>query len=190
MIKIKAVNLISSKEFVKQGFGEEGLRKVISLLSDEDKKIIDRDIILSNEWISLDAWIRFFEIAIRELAGGNENFIVKAGEFNAEKELRGIYRVVIRVANPEFVANRCPTLIKIYFYSDEGKIESKVKKLDKNKFVISAGDFKPQHRILELGILGWLKKAFEINGAKNVDIKLTKSLMQGDGSFECSVSWE
>ena len=41
MVKIKAINLRSSKEFTKEKYGEDALRKVIDSLSDEDKDIVN-----------------------------------------------------------------------------------------------------------------------------------------------------
>ena len=70
MVKIKAINLRSSKEFIREKFGEDGLKKVIDSLSGEDRNIVNTA--LPSSWIPQDIWIRFYETVVRELAAGDE----------------------------------------------------------------------------------------------------------------------
>ncbi|MCP4649819.1 MAG: hypothetical protein GY853_07060 [PVC group bacterium] len=189
MVKMKAVNLQSSKEFVLHKFGEDALRKVIDALQEEDKVIIDRPRIVVTEWIPLDTWIHFFEGIVRELNHGDESIMLDAGRHNAEKELNSIYRVFLKAANPESIVKYCPIFLKLYFNSDENNIEMSTTKVAENKYVFLIKNFETRHRLLELGVQGWLQRAFELSRAKNLNVELTKSLGQRNRCFEYTVSW-
>ena len=188
MVKIKAINLRSSKEFIREKFGEDGLKKVIDSLSGEDRNIVNTA--LPSSWIPQDIWIRFYETVVRELAAGDESIVREAGSFTANKELSSIHRLFLKLGNPENIAKKVPVLAETYFSADEHKMEATASKLDENKYLIVVGKFEPRQRLIEIGILGWLENAFRLSGAKNLRIELTKSLSQGDGSIEYIVTWQ
>ena len=188
MVKIKAINLRSSKEFIKEKYGEDSLRKVIDSLSEEDKEIVNT--VLPSSWIPQDTWIRFFEAVVRELAAGNESIVKEAGSYTANKELSSIHRLFLKFGNPENIAKKVPVLMETYFSADEHDMEATATKLGENKYRISAKKFEPRQRLIEIAILGWLENAFKLSGAKNLSIGITKSLKEGEGSIEFLVSWQ
>jgi hypothetical protein len=188
MVKIKAINLRSSKEFIKEKFGEDALRKVIDSLSEEDRNIVNT--VLPSSWIPQDTWIRFFEAVVRELAAGDESIVKEAGSYTANKELSSIHRLFLKFGNPENIAKKVPVLMETYFSADEHDMEATATKLGENKYRISAKKFEPRQRLVEIAILGWLENAFKLSGAKNLSIRITKSLNEGEGSIEYLVSWQ
>ena len=188
MIKIKALNLRSSKEFITKKFGEDGLKKVIDSLSEEDRKIVTT--VLPSSWIPQDTWIHFYEVVVKELNAGDESIVKEAGSYTANKELSSIHRLFLKLGNPENIAKKVPVLMETYFYADEHKMEATATKLDENKYLITAGKFEPHQRLIEIAILGWLENAFRLSGAKNLRFEMTKSLTQGDGSIEYIVNWQ
>ena len=190
MMTIKGMNLVSSKHFVRTRFGEEGLLKLINALNEEDRKIVANKHILAFSGIPLDTWIHFFEVGARELYNNDESFITEVGKFNAERELYGIYKAFIKKMDPGFVFKRVPILLNMYFKSDEGKMEVSSRQFDEKYVLLRLGKFKPRHRLVEIGILGWFQRSLEISGAKNVEVKLHKSLIDDGSFFELLASWD
>ncbi len=190
MVYIKAVNLRSSIQFITEKFGKDGLDVVANTLSEEDKSIINDPNLLVSRWIPLDLWVRFFEAIIRELNHGDESIMFEAAKYNANKELNSIYKVFIKMASPEFIVKSSGIIAKTYLKSDDKKIEVKPTQIDKNKFNVSLRGLEVGHRLFELGIVGWVKTALELSGAKNVKIDHKKSPSKNEDCFSTQVTWE
>ena len=191
MIKIKGANWLSSKEYVVKEFGDAGFKKVLDSLSDEDRKVLGKDVVLPHEWIAFDAWIHFYEGVVRELSGGDQSILEKIGEFNAEREMKTLYKIFLKVASPEYVVKNCPLIFNLYFSSDpKGEIGLKVNKIDKKKYALVFEGFQQQHWPFQLGVGAWLKKLFILSGAQGLEITLTKSVAEGSQDFEYTLSWE
>ncbi|MFH2137764.1 MAG: hypothetical protein ABII88_04585 [Candidatus Omnitrophota bacterium] len=189
-ISIKAVNIVSSKEFIKEKFGKESLQKVIEALSEKDRQIIDPPELYGYELIDLDSWTNFFKEVVAQLSGGDESVIEEAGRHNAIFELKTMYRIFLEFVNPEFSIKMIPTIFSTYFTSDEYKMYATTAKLEKNKYLIKAHRFETRFRLMEIGILGWLKEFFDRSGGKEVNVVISKSLTQGEGIIEYIVSWK
>jgi hypothetical protein len=188
MIKIKALNIIKSKEFIKEKFSEQALSKVNDSLNEEDKEALKS--LLPSSWFPQDTWVRFYEAVIRELGAGDESIVKEIGYYTADKELKGILRIFLKFASPERIINKFPALMETYFSADEHKMEATATKLAENKYQISVKKFEPRHRLVELAMSGWMEASLKLAGAKYIKIDITKSLAQGEGNIEYVVSWE
>lgn len=189
MIYIKAVNLKSSIEFIKNKYGDPEFEKVVSLLSDENKKLFLASRILDSQWVSMDSWINFWQIAIKELCNNDESVIIDAGVHNAKKELTGIYKAFLKISSPLFLVRRVPFMTKMYLKSDDEKISVTTHKQEENKFTIDLEKLDAKYRLFELGLLGWVKEAFTLSGAKDLQVAVSKSLSDGEGIIQFAISW-
>jgi len=50
--------------------------------------------------------------------------------------------------------------------------------------------FEPDHRLLELGVQGWLKKALAVSGARRVEVELSGSVADGGGRTLYLMQWD
>ena len=119
------------------------------------------------------------------VAGGDKTILTRMGESHAERELTDIYSFFLKRGSPQFIISKAPRLFRTFF--DFG--EATVKLISQRNAVLTLKGFENHHWPLEFVSLGWCKKALQLSGAKNMQIKLAKSLRDGKGYFEIHTIW-
>jgi hypothetical protein len=51
-------------------------------------------------------------------------------------------------------------------------------------------EFSEIDEIIEVNISGWMERAIEISGGKNVQVRITRSMARGDQLTEWAISWQ
>ena len=59
-----------------------------------------------------------------------------------------------------------------------------------NKVLLQITEMVNSDEVIEYRIAGWIQKALEISGAKNVHIAFPKSITKGDMVTELEIFWE
>lgn len=185
-MNIKGIGVKSVAEFVKIKFPER-YQEWISLLPDASKTIFTNPIYVSNWYSIQDALVVPTQIIASAFYGNNiEQAALEAGRFSAEIALKGVYRIFLKVASPNFIINRA-TIVSASYYSSSNFIV--VENLSK-RAVFRIADFEGIDKIIEFRIKGWVEKAIAMAGAKNVQIDIKKSLTKNDDCSEFWISWE
>jgi len=188
MVKLKAVSVKSGKEFLIKKYGEDAVMGVINSLSGELKGVLSSDFIISSQWILMDEWMDFCNLVVKNLAGGDESVMIDLGEYNATKELKGIYSVFLMVLSPEAIIKRAPRIFSTYL-NTQNKGGGSVKVISSGNILITLKGLEQGHRCFELSSIGWCKKALQLAGAKDVVVKVAKSIEDGGDYFELSAVW-
>ena len=183
-VTIKGSAVLDSVRAIKARSGEDGYQEIVDTL-DEQARTLFRSPILPTAWFPLDAFARFLEADIRESAGGNEQVLVKRSEGIIEGQLRGIYKLFIRLGSPEFVLKRLSVIHTAYFNGVAVDLTS----LAPGRAVIRYTGFEPQHRIMGHTLIGFFRKALEISGAKDVAVRLDTPIGDAKGYAELVVTW-
>ncbi len=184
MVYIKGATILGSMERIKTHHGEEGLKRIIEQLNDEDKPIF-KSVILASQWYPLTAFAHFLEADVKLFYGGDPKGLITSTEEVVEKQLRGIYRMFVRFGSPEFVIKGISAVHKSYFKGVELKSE-----ITTGKYVGRYIGYEQTHAIIEYTLLGFFKKAMTLSGAKNVKAEITIPLSQGKGYVDITVTWD
>lgn len=184
MLHIKGTVVLDTMEAIKARAGKEELDKIVGRLDEETRKVFQQPISPSS-WYSCDAFARFLEVDIRETAGGNEAELIKRSEAVIEKQLRGIYKMFVKLGSPAFVIRRIAAVHSTYFDGVEIIPEMK----GANSAAIQYIGFSRNHRIMGFAIIGFYKKALEISGAKKVDVHFTVPIEAGERFCELALAW-
>ena len=56
--------------------------------------------------------------------------------------------------------------------------------------ILDISNFPQYHILVEKRIIGWIEKALEITGCKNIKTNIIKSLCSDDNSTELFITWE
>src|SRR5260370_15347891 len=105
IVQIKGTAVLDAIKAIKERAGTGEFERIVGHLDEETQKVFQGEIFPSS-WYPFDAFARFLEADIRETAGGNEEELIKRSEAVIERQLRGIYKIFIRLASPEFVISR------------------------------------------------------------------------------------
>lgn len=187
MMKIKGEAVKAFKQFVEDKFGEEGLKQWMNALNEKQKKVYN-SMIFSSEWYSLKdiiidpaniAFDMFYDGDRKK--GGWEN-----GYFNANMTLKGVYKIFVKVATPEFLMKKAATIMSTFY--EPCKME--IAEIDKTHVLLRITEFSEIEEAIETTISGWAQRALEICGAKNINIEITSSLSNGDSYTEYKMNWD
>jgi len=102
-----------------------------------------------------------------------------------ERQLSGIYKIFISLGSPEFVIRRIAAVHSTYFDGVEIIPEMK----GPNNAPIQYVGFAPQHRIIGFVIIGFFRKALEISGAKQIDVRFRVPIGAGERYCELLLNW-
>jgi hypothetical protein len=185
MMQVKGSAIASMPAFITEKFGQAGMDKWLNSLSPEGKKIYGSKV-LANNWYSLkesmlDPSAKVCELFYR----GDVKGAWELGRYSADFGLSGIYKIFVKVGSPEFIIKRGSTIIAGYY--QPCKLD--VVETGPKNVVLHLSQFPELTPVLEARLCGWMQRALEINGCKNVTPKVTKSITKGSPITEFSITW-
>jgi hypothetical protein len=184
-MKVKGTGLITTRDFVKSNFKSRYTEWLDSLTN--QTKTIYSGVINSQAWFPikdtyldpLDSIVKLFYKNDYKLGGES------IGAWSAETALRGVYKVFLFVATPQYLMSRATKIFSAYYEPCDIIVSEKGKK----QVTIQITKFDTISVALEYRIAGWCKKALELTNCENVSYIFTKSLTKNDSYTEIIFSW-
>ena len=185
MMEVKGEAVLSIPIFILKKIGSKGYNRWLDSISPEAKKVYSRPI-NKNDWFPLkEIMIEPTKKCCEMFFNNSKRGAWECGRYSAEYGLKGIYKVLVKLASPQILIKKAGPIIASYYRpSTLEVIES-----DKYSAVIRITDFPEIHEIIEYRMGGWIERAAEICGCHNVKVKITKSLTQNDPYTEYVVTW-
>jgi hypothetical protein len=186
IVKVKGEVLISLPLFIKKKFGESKFERWLKTLSPEANKVYSSPI-EPKEWFPIHEMVIEPTIVIcdmfynKSLMGAWE-----CGRFSAEYGLKGIQKVLAKLATPQVLITKASAILPGYYSPTKLEIVENAK----NTIVLHITEFDGIDKIIENRIAGWIQRSGEISGGRHVDVKITRSLSQNDIYTEFHVTWK
>ncbi|MFC1528556.1 hypothetical protein ACFL5B_01460 [Candidatus Latescibacterota bacterium] len=186
MMEVKGEAVLSLPLFILKKFGSKGYNQWLESISPEAKKVYSKPIHKS-DWFPLKEVVVEPTRKICELFFNNsKRGAWEGGRYSAEYGLKGIYKVLVKLATPQILIKKAGPILASYYNS--GSLE--VAESSKNHVVIRITNFSEMDKIIEYRLGGWMERAIEICGCKNVTVRITKSLTENDPFTEFKISWK
>jgi hypothetical protein len=185
MVKIKGTAVGETIRSVKASQGEQTYDTILGMLKPETRILFDQAAIMPSNWYPLDALLEFLEVNLRLTAGGNERELIKRAEATIERQLKGIYKLFVKLGSPEFVLKRLSIVHQTYFQG----VDIDVNICGGGKAIVKYTGFERQHRLVAMLIIGYFRKALQISGASNVSASFITPIEAGKGFCELALSW-
>jgi hypothetical protein len=185
-MEIKGTAVIAIRDYVKTNYKEKYSEWVSSL--PEDSKLIYINAIDSSKWYPLEMGgvVPTRKLADMFYQGDYKNGSWLSGIYSAEKALSGIYKIFVKASSPSFIIDRASRVFSTYYRPCEMSVISK----KDNGVRVQISQMTSSDEVIEYRIAGWIQKALEISGAKNVKIEFPKSISKGDAVTELEINWE
>ena len=185
-MKVRGKALIPMPVFIKKKFGDEGFQRWLDAISVEAHRVFISGI-KSNEWYPLTETFTKPTANIAQLFydWNLKTAAWELGRFSADFGLKYL-KLIVRIGSPTFLINKASEIMSSYY--NPSKIEI-VKAVDAN-VILRISNFPEMSKAIEYRIAGWIERALEINGCKNVTIEIPKSLTDFKPYSEFRVSWE
>ena len=184
-MKVKGSAVETLPLFIKEKFGEEGFQKWLEVLSPEAQETF-RNRILATSWFPLKEILSEPTKKLCEtLYGGDLKGAWECGRYSADYALKGVYKMFIKLGSVHFLIKKASTILPTYF--DPSNID--IIEQEKNNAVLHITKFEDSDETIERRIAGWIERALEISGCKNIKVTIQKSLAKGDSVTEINLVW-
>jgi hypothetical protein len=110
----------------------------------------------------------------------------EAGKFSAEEGLTGIYKLFVKAASPGYIIQRASRVFASYYQPCKMEV---LERTD-STVLVEISDMTQTDIVIEYRIAGWIEKALQISGAKNVVIDFKKSITRGDSVTQFAIKWD
>jgi alkanesulfonate monooxygenase SsuD/methylene tetrahydromethanopterin reductase-like flavin-dependent oxidoreductase (luciferase family) len=181
---VKGRALLDTVGVIRDRFGEAALQKAIAGLDPAARQVLGGRLLVS-EWYPLDAMTALMAGSLALNEGGDESRVIRRSEEVVARQLGGVYSLFVRLGSPEWIVKRITAVNEAYFRN----VHISQSFVGERKATVRYVGFQPQHRILELAIVGFYRKALELSGAKDREVRFTTSVTDGKGFSELELSW-
>ncbi len=110
----------------------------------------------------------------------------QSGRHSADATLTGVYKIFVKVAYPSYIIKRASKITATYY--ENVVVDSSEE--TQNSVVVTIIKFEEIDKLIEHRIGGWMERALELSGCKEVKIRITKALSKGDIETRFEISWK
>jgi len=183
---VRGSALKTMPDIVKKYFEEDGLNKWLNSLSEETYQIFSKKVQVKN-WYPLKSGLleptmKFCILFYNwDLKGAWE-----MGRHSADFGLKKIHKIFLRIGSPHFLIKKASEILPSYYNPSTIKIVELQEKLA----IFEVSEFPDLNKIIEYRIAGWMERALEISGCKDVNVKILESSEEGKAYSKIQTTWE
>jgi len=183
-MKVKGSAVRSTSEFVKKYY-TNGYTDWFNSLDEKTKEIIQNNSV--SKWYPINEGLTHPTQKIIELFYNNDTKgAYETGKFSADIGLNGIYKFFIKMGSPNFIISKSASVFGTYYKDAIMTVISKTS----TSVILDISNFSEYHILIEQRVIGWIEKALELSGCKNIKTNIVKSICTDDNSTELFITWE
>jgi hypothetical protein len=185
-MKVKGTALAVVTDFIRGKFGPEGLERWLGALAPEAARAY-REGIQINHWYPLrELYLEPTAVMCQLFFGGDPGAAREIGRFSADFALKGVYKAFVKMTSVNFFIKRASLLMTTYYQPSRMELAS----LGNNRAVLHLTEFPEPHPLIEARIAGWVERALEIHGCREVKVDIVRSLTTGAPLTELVLTWK
>jgi hypothetical protein len=185
-MQIKGTGLNFLPDYINSKYGKEKFEKWLAALPPASKDIYSNRIMASS-WYPLEAAMA---VPLRSICdtfhGGDVKGAWETGRYSADYGLSGVYKLMVKLGSPESLARRATQVLPTYY----NPCAMECLEASPGKAVLRVTDFSEMNRYLENRLGGYMERAVEISGGKDVKSCIGASMTKGDKFTEYSFTWK
>uniref|UniRef100_A0A7C4Y446 DUF2378 family protein n=1 Tax=candidate division WOR-3 bacterium TaxID=2052148 RepID=A0A7C4Y446_UNCW3 len=162
---VKGTGIIPVREYIKEKFGDETLKKILNRMPKEYQEYFEN--LFDVQWYPLEILSTLYTLITEEIGKGDPKVCWEVGRYTAEYGLNKIYKFFLRLGSIKLFVNKGHAMYSTYYKGSELKIL----KYEENYIEIQIIGIKTSDSHL-YSIGGWMEKAGELVGAKNVKVEI------------------
>jgi hypothetical protein len=161
----KGVNFVNARAFVEQRAGRIGAwTQVGEGMSPDDRRMLES--IIAIGWYPLAAYARLIRRIDAVLGTGDLAVVTRLGRFEAERDLKTLHRIFLRLATPTFLLDQTASYWGRFHDTGVWTIE----KLSSRSAIGHLDAWGCVDEALCRELLAYLMRAFELTGGKSVQM--------------------
>lgn len=184
-MKVKGTGIKTTKDFVKSRF-PKSYEKWLQSLNENSRKLYEGITDVSQWYPIEEAYI----MPVRKIAelfyeGKAEKCGEDIGQFSADIALKGVYKVFLLIASPNFLMKRASKIISTFYVPSEVNIANSGAK----NVTLEVINFDKIDLALEYRIAGWCKRALELANCNQVNYEVTSFISKGHDKTVIHFNW-
>ena len=185
-MEVKGTAVISIRDFVEKNY-KQYYKQWLNALPYSSGKIFQEGI-YANKWYPMEeaCVIPTKNIGKIIFAGDSKKAAWENGRYSADKALTGFYWFYVKVGYPTHIISRASRIFQAYYTPTDLAVE----KITKNSLQVVIKQFEVPNEIVEARIGGWIERALEISGCKDINVQIIESLTKRDKVTRYDVSWK
>jgi hypothetical protein len=181
-VNVKGTALRARLRFVEERAGIDGYRRFVDGLAPATRALVDERI-LASRWYPFDAFIDICEVIDRQLGKGDLELCHDLGRFGCDANLPTLYKIFFRMADVTYIVRRAAAAWRVNY--DDGSMTV----VDEQPNLVTMRMEVPApHRAHCLSVRGWIVRAGELSGAKEVRVA-EKCRLHGDSHCQFELRW-
>jgi len=187
MTEVKGVIIHSIPKSILDKFGQYGLKRWLELISPFARKLYSID-------VDQEAWFPLHEALVKPMANIAQLFYdwdLKAaswefGRLSADVRFHGVLKLLIKIPSPNSLIGRAGEFMASYYRPCTIYVP-----VSEPKFcMVRISQFPELDKTTEYRICGWMQRALEISGCKEVNVEIVKSLANNQPVSEYALRWK
>ena len=185
-MEVKGTAIAANPRFIREKFGEAGFQRWLNALHPGAREIYGKPIMVSAFFPIKEALVEPTEKICELFYGGDLKGAWEAGRFSAYIALENISKAFIKLGSIRFIIQRASRIMPSYYIPSEMQIVED----ELNHALLRITQFPEMHRVIEYRIGGWIQRALEMGGGRDLKVEITKSLALNDHYTEFIISWK
>jgi hypothetical protein len=181
--RVKGTALLSTKQFLVERYGADGMQRVLAALEPTEHDLFERRL-QAHLWYPFDHWIHLCEAAARLFAGGELSLCREMGRYGGLKDLPVAVPHLMQGGDPLKVVAFAPQLWTLYY--DSGRVE--IRDARPGYFEMYILDFAQPHEGHCLRVAGWIDACIELYRATG-RTELVTCRARGDAECKLRATW-
>lgn len=162
---VKGTGIIPVIEYIKEKFGEEVYSNILKRLPTEYQETLND--LFDIKWYPLEILSTLYTEISKEIGKGDFKICWEIGRYSAEYGLNKIYKFFLKLGSIKLFINKGPAMYSTYY---KGSTIKFLKDEEKYLELKIEGIKTSVAHLYSIG--GWIEKAGELVGAKNVKVEL------------------
>jgi hypothetical protein len=184
---VKGVLLVHLREYVVTHRGDGAWDSALARIKAGDPEVWS-GLVLSSSWYPVGAWNRAFDVVVRTVPDPIAE-VRKIAYFVSERDIHSVFRMLLRIAPPEFVLGRTGMFWSRYF--DVGTLRPA--KLGERRWEIAldapVGEDEAPGTLTCVGVCGWLERALAMTGTNGAKAHHGRCRFIGGTRCHFDVTW-
>jgi len=158
--------LLANRKFLEVNYGEEAFPEVVARMRGPHAPVLN-GIVLPGNWYPTALMVDMVDAAVAVFGQNDDKFLYRLGVFNADYDLKGIHKFVLRFTSPLWVLERGAKLWSDFHNTGAWTIESP----DPRRLIGTLRDFAGQTANQCQATCGFLARMGQLTGARQVRIE-------------------
>jgi hypothetical protein len=184
-MKVKGSALRSTLKFASDHYPEKTVRAVMESLPAEHRSELGKSI-LAGDWYDAGLLHTYMHALARASGDPEDDLFYRIGRQSCDDGLNSLYRMFFKVGSPHFILKRVPQIWGNYY--DAGRM-TLVEGTPLTALIRLEGTHFPDEALCHR-IRGWMVRAIELSGGKQITIVHTACVHHGQAVCEWKGNWE